>query len=299
MGTVGISGIKMKAMVTRFTPSERWLHNVVMTTFIALLITGMGMLFYNLKGDQGPSRQFIVSIHKYISLVFLLAPVFLVIKGDRRIWKENFRLLTTWGRKDIEWLMKKPLTNIFRNIQLPLDDKFNPGQKTWATIAVGGSLVLAATGVIMWVTGSPILALIVHTLVAVGLAFALSGHIFMAVGNKDTRPSITSIIDGDVDAEWAAHHHPLWMERETRRRVLEKSGAPATHHHEKLVGDETKKVAIPSQAKPAVTKTAVASASPVESKSVAGVKPAMQAKDTGKDAGFTLASVIKIPRNTN
>lgn len=271
----------MKAMVTRFTPSERWLHNIVMFTFIALLMTGMGMLFYNLNGDQGSSRRFIVSVHKYISLVFLIAPLFLVITGDRRVWKENFRLLTAWGKKDIEWLMKKPLTSIFRGIQLPLDDKFNPGQKAWATLAVGGSSVLAVTGVIMWMTGSPILALAAHTIVAVGLAFALSGHVYMAVANKETKPSITSIIDGQVDAEWAIHHHPLWMEREARRRVREKTGSPANHHHEKPAGEDTKNIALSHLVKPAVAKTAV------------------ESKGAGKERGFTVGVVIKIPRNRN
>lgn len=291
----------MKAMVTRFTPSERWLHNVVMLTFIALLMTGMGMLAYNLQGDQGPSRQLLVTIHKYISLVFLIAPFLLVVLGNRRIWRENFRLLTTWGRKDIEWLMKKPLASIFSNIELPPDDKFNPGQKSWATLAVSGSLILAGTGVIMWVTGSPILALIVHTLVAIGLAFALSGHIFMAVGNKDTRPSITSIIDGDVDAHWAAHHHPLWMERETRRRVREQAGAVATHHHEKVAGEETKKVAIPTLAKPTVAKAVVESKG-VTAKPVALVKPELakatvEPRANATKPNFAIGSVIKIPKN--
>lgn len=305
----------MKATVTRFTPSERWLHNVVMITFIALLITGMGMLFYNLQGDQGASRQLIVSIHKYISLVFLIAPVVFVVMGSRRIWKENIHLLTTWGWKDIEWLMKKPLKVIFSHMELPPDDKFNPGQKIWATLAVTGSSLLAGTGVIMWVTGSPILALIVHTLVALGLAFALSGHIFMAVGNKDTRPSITSIIDGDVDAQWATHHHPLWMEREARRRVREKAGASATHHHEKQDDVATKKVAIPTAVKAVVTKTVVESKGSIELKGFAGVKPAVtktalvkpvalgkpvvESKVIGTTPNFTVASVIKIPQNIN
>jgi formate dehydrogenase subunit gamma len=284
--------VKMKAMVTRFTPSERWLHNVVMLTFIALLMTGMGMLAYNLNGDQGPSRQFLVTIHKYISLVLLTVPLFLVVFGNRRIWKENIRLLTTWGKKDIEWLMKKPLASIFSNIQLPLDDKFNPGQKTWANLAVSGTSVLAVTGVIMWVTGSPILALIVHTLVAIGLAFALSGHIFMAVGNKDTRPSITSIIDGDVDAQWAAHHHPLWMERETRRRIREQAGASVTHHHEKPAGEDTGKIAIPSQAKPVAAKAAVA-------KPVALAKPVVDSNVVRKTPNLTAATVIRVAQNRN
>jgi formate dehydrogenase gamma subunit len=288
-----------------------------MITFIALLMTGMGLLAYNLQGDQGASRRLIVSIHKYISLVFLIAPVVFVVMGSRRIWKENIHLLTTWGWKDIEWLMKKPLKVIFNHLELPPDDKFNPGQKIWATLAVTGSSLLAGTGVIMWVTGSPILALIVHTLVALGLAFALSGHIFMAIGNKDTRPSITSIIDGDVDAQWATHHHPLWMEREARRRVREKAGASATHHHEKPDGAATTKTEIPGMVKAQVIKTLVESKGSIELKKFTGaqtvvtksamlkpvalVKPVVESMviGVGEEPGFTIARVIKIPQNKN
>jgi len=53
-------------------------------------------------------------------------------------------------------------------------------------------------------------------------AIPLSGHIFMALINRDTREGVGSIIDGEVDAEWAKRHHPLWMERMAKDRVLEK-----------------------------------------------------------------------------
>ncbi|MBI4666909.1 MAG: cytochrome b/b6 domain-containing protein [Nitrospinae bacterium] len=231
----------MKGSITRFTPSERWLHNIVMVTFVLLLLTGLAMLYFNLQGDQGESRKFLVSSHKLISVIFMVIPVLLVALGNRKIWKENFRLVTSWSRKDIEWLMKKPLAAIFKNMELPLDDKFNPGQKTWAYIAISGSALLVGTGIIMWTTGSPILALLVHTLVALMLALALTGHIYMAIGNKATRPSISSIIDGDVSMDWAMRHHPLWAERVMKDRVKRKAVVP--YEAPLFDGEATAKVA--------------------------------------------------------
>lgn len=220
----------MNASVTRFTASERLFHNVVMFTVIALLMTGMGMIYCNIKGERGVSRQFLVSAHQYVSIVLMAAPLLLIAFGKRRVWRENLRLLTTWGRQDLEWLLKKPVSAVFGNVNLPPSDKFNPGQKIWVTLAVAGSMSLAATGVIMWSTPSPILAIMIHATVGMGLGIALMGHVFMAVGNKETRPSFNSIINGKVDAKWATHHHPLWMERETRRRIDERPEFITAHH---------------------------------------------------------------------
>lgn len=225
----------MKTSVTRFTASERWLHNVVMITVITLLLTGMGMIYCNVKGDQS-ARQFLVCAHQYISVIFMAAPLLLVALGNKRVWKENLQLLTTWGWKDLEWLVKKPVSAVFGNIHLPPTDKFNPGQKAWVTLAVVGAKTLAVTGVVMWSVPSPILAIVIHTAVCVGLGLALMGHVFMVVGNKQTRPSFNSIINGKVDAKWATHHHPLWMERETLRQVKERPEFLTAHHHVEYAG---------------------------------------------------------------
>lgn len=226
----------MKGSVIRFTPSERWLHNVVMLTAVTLLLTGAGMVCCNYAGNQGSTRKSLVLIHQYVSVIFIGAPVLLVALGDKRVWRENLRLLTTWGWKDIEWLVKKPVSAIFSNMSLPLSDKFNPGQKTWVTLAVTASKALAVTGAIMWVIPSPILAIMIHTVVGAGLGLGLIGHVYMAVGNKATRPGITSIINGKVDARWAFLHHPLWMEREARRWTKERPELHSVHHHAGHVG---------------------------------------------------------------
>jgi len=214
----------IKKTVIRFTPSERWFHNVVMFTFVFLLITGLTMIVHNLLGKHNDSREFLSSAHKLMSLLFIAGPPVAFILGARSVWRDNIRILSSVSGDDVEWLMKKPLSSIIKGVDLPPEDKFNPGQKIWAFIAFTCSMILLFTGIFIWLFESAILALFIHSSVSFIMAMALSGHVFMALVNKDTRPGIGSIIDGEVDAEWAMRHHPLWMERLAKERVLEKVG---------------------------------------------------------------------------
>ncbi len=212
----------MKKMVIRFTPSERYFHNVVMFSFVFLLVTGMTMIFHNLLGMRNESRDFLSMSHKVMAVFFIIAPVIVFALGDRKVWRENIKLATTWGRYDIDWLMKKPFVNIVKGVDLPPEEKFNPGQKVWMMIAISGSFALIVSGIVIWLSESAILFIFLHTVTTFVMGMTLSGHIFMALINKDTREAVGSIIDGEVDADWAKRHHPLWMERMAKERVLEK-----------------------------------------------------------------------------
>ncbi|MBI5814783.1 MAG: cytochrome b/b6 domain-containing protein [Nitrospinae bacterium] len=214
----------MNKTVIRFTPSERWFHNIVMFTFIFLLITGLSMIVHNLLGKHNESRHFLSVAHKVMSVLFMAGPPLAFLLGNKKVWRENLSIITSFTRRDAEWLLKKPFKTIRKGIDLPAEDKFNPGQKVWAIIAISGSVTLVLSGVVIWMFESAILGLFIHTSLTVVMAITLSGHVFMALINRDTRPGIGSIIDGEVDAEWAMHHHPLWMERMAKERVMGKLG---------------------------------------------------------------------------
>ncbi|MBI4667067.1 MAG: cytochrome b/b6 domain-containing protein [Nitrospinae bacterium] len=215
----------MKKTVIRFSPSERWFHNTVMFTFVFLLITGLVMVLHNLLGMRNESREFLSISHRLMSVVFIVGPVTAFLLGNKKVWRENFKILTTWGREDTQWVRNIPFKAIRKGIDLPPEDKFNPGQKIWAGIAITGSVTLVVSGVVIWIFDSAILFIFIHTLFTVLMAMFLSGHVYMALINPDTRPGIGSIIDGEVDADWAMRHHPKWMERRARERVMEKVSA--------------------------------------------------------------------------
>ena len=84
------------------------------------------------------------------------------------------------------WLILKPFTVITKSISLPPSDKFNAGQKVWGAIAFSGSAILSITGVYLWINRLSILALLMHTLMAIIMIAPLMGHMYMAIVNKDT-----------------------------------------------------------------------------------------------------------------
>lgn len=141
-------------------------------------------------------------------------------------------LFTVDLRRDAVWMLKKP-------IQMTLGDKglrmlglstdipdqgfYNMGQKAFGHASVLGSLLLAATGVIMALsraslgeaqTGLVSWSIMLHYLAA-GLVFAgLIIHVYMAAISRDERPGFRSMFTGWVPEGYAMHHHRLWWERE-------------------------------------------------------------------------------------
>ncbi len=222
----------MSRTVIRFTPAERWFHNSVMFSFVLLLVTGLTMAYFNLKGGDREAHAFLTEIHEIAGVLFIAVPLVLFLTAKKGIWAENWSVIRHFNRTDIVWLMKKPVSSFKRGIDLPEEDKFNPGQKMWIYIALGGSFILTTTGIYIWLNHSAILALFAHTATALFITPALLGHMFMALVNPETRPGVTAIIDGEVDAEWAMEHHPLWMERHAKERVA------ATARHDRVLGEE-------------------------------------------------------------
>jgi formate dehydrogenase subunit gamma len=213
----------MKPTIVRFTPPERWMHNVIMFCFILLLTTGLTMIYFNITGESREVREFLKTIHEIFAVMFMAIPLLILIFGGTKIWKQNIKIATTYKKTDIEWLLKTPIEGIMPGVELPPQDKFNAGQKLWIAVAVGGSSILVLSGLIIWLKTSVILALFIHTMTTMLVAPALAGHMFMALINPGTRKGITAIIDGETPADFALAHHPIWVERMAKERVLEKA----------------------------------------------------------------------------
>jgi formate dehydrogenase subunit gamma len=49
-----------------------------------------------------------------------------------------------------------------------------------------------------------------HRWLTVLVLIPIAGHIFLAAVHPSTRHALTGMLDGRVDREWAATHHPRW-----------------------------------------------------------------------------------------
>jgi formate dehydrogenase gamma subunit len=192
----------------RFSRSERALHWVIAVTVIPMILSGLA-LGINIWHPE----VFVIHIG---SLFALLAAVLLVVVlGNRQELGRLWRQLRRFDDSDWEWLEAAPRSLVGGPV--PPVGRFNAGQKLNGVLMPLLLAVSTVTGLYLWagqvhhlVTRIDVLGGL-HNLAAIGIIALVSGHLYMAVLNPGTRHALRGITAGDVDREWAVHHHALWV----------------------------------------------------------------------------------------
>ncbi len=118
-----------------------------------------------------------------------------------RYWKHNLI-----NKDDLEWA--KNIHKIAMNEEVGDTGRYNFGQKCVFWAAIISLVLLLVSGVVIWrpyfASSFPIplirLALLVHSLAAVGLIIVIMVHVYAALWVKGT---ITAMVEGWVPAAWA------------------------------------------------------------------------------------------------
>jgi len=188
----------------RFDRVERYAHWCTATLMLILLFTGFSMYAGPLSQLVG-RRLLMRTIHLYAGLLLpvpVLVAVSLRAGGQLR---EDLGRLNRWTRDDRHWWSKR------RRPRAQLG-KFNPGQKLNATFIGAAIVVMLMSGSILkwyspfsdsWRQG----ATFVHDWFAIGLLFAITGHIVFAFRDPD---ALDAMKHGHIDAGWAQLHRPRW-----------------------------------------------------------------------------------------
>jgi formate dehydrogenase subunit gamma len=190
--------------LARFDRVERYAHWCTATLMLILLFTGFSLYAGPLSQLVG-RRLLVRTVHLYAGLA-LPVPVLVAIAlragGQLR---EDLGRLNRWTRDDRAWWSRR------RRAKVQLG-KFNPGQKLNATFIGAAMLVMLMTGSILkwynpfsdsWRQG----ATFVHDWFAIGLLFAIVGHITLAFRDPD---ALNGMVHGWVKPGWAKLHRPRW-----------------------------------------------------------------------------------------
>ncbi len=188
----------------RFDRVERYAHWCTATLMLILLFTGFSMYAGPLSQLVG-RRLLMRTVHLYAGL---LLPVPIVVAIALRAGgqlREDLGRLNRWTHEDRVWWSRR------RRAGARLG-KFNPGQKLNATFIGASIVVMLMSGSILkwygpftdsWRQG----ATFVHDWFAIGLLFAIGGHIVLAFRDPD---ALNGMVHGPVDAGWAKLHRPRW-----------------------------------------------------------------------------------------
>jgi formate dehydrogenase gamma subunit len=196
--------------VERFCRTTRWFHWTFALSFLCLAASGALLLGRAELGLAATRVTLLIQMHEIAAIVFLTAPWLIGLSGDRRAWLRDLAETARFTRDDLTWLARQPLAMLGK-AELPPQDKLNAGQKLNALAVAMISGTMIVTGLHLWREPGSILALVVHVAGFLLWIPAFGVHLFMALINHGTRPALRGMIRGDVDRDWAAHHHARWL----------------------------------------------------------------------------------------
>lgn len=134
------------ADVSRFTRTQRWIHRTTAALMGVCVLTAACLYVPQLAELVG-RRALIVTLHKWSGLALPL-PVLAGLAS--RAFRADLGRLNRFGPHDRTWL-RAALHRDKRHASRPAA-KFNAGQKIYASWIAGATLVMLATGLMMWFT---------------------------------------------------------------------------------------------------------------------------------------------------
>jgi formate dehydrogenase subunit gamma len=195
-------------MIRRFGVTERLLHWVHATGFLAMLATGL-ILYLPALSEIVARRNLVKNVHIFTAVGWALAIALVVALGDRRRLAADWHEVESFDGDDRRWLRGRPAPQ----------GRFNAGQKANVILTAAFAVLFAVSGFFLWLgerdhrflfdgTGT------VHdTLMYVSIAL-LAGHLYLAVIHPKTRHALRGMTVGDVREDWAREHHRKWVETE-------------------------------------------------------------------------------------
>lgn len=198
--------------IRRFTGAQRLLHLVLAVTFFVMLWTGLCM--WSPALTQFMNRP--TAKHWHFIAAIVLGVAFLLIAALRpRDVKAIAKEVDSLDRADREWL-RGGVRRLFSHEGAPEQGWLNAGQKLNTAITVGLLVVLAFTGVLLWMgeenTAFRFAGTVdVHDIATILIVALVCGHLYLSLFHGVTKASLSGMVDGKVDREWARANHGRWV----------------------------------------------------------------------------------------
>lgn len=200
-----------RGLVLRYKRCQCVVHGLLATSFLALLVTGIFLLWGPASGlaAAGNSRW----IHRVAAIGFMAVPlVYLVVDraGARELLVDSFR----YDRDDWEWLKHIGRYVLGRAKGMPPQGRLNAGQKLHHAAVILVSAVVVASGLALWFWKEPLgasgtaWAAIVHDVSMLVLALLLVGHLYFTFVYQ----ALSGMTTGYVPELEARLEHSKWVD---------------------------------------------------------------------------------------
>jgi formate dehydrogenase gamma subunit len=230
--------------IVRMTGKQRVQHVILLTSFIALVLTG-----FALKYPDSWLAALLVGGESFRRIAHRVAGVVMLAAGLYHVY---YLLLTDEGRRALVDMFprKKDVTDFiqsmryyaFGNRSKPKFAKFNYGEKAEYWAVVWGTIIMGLTGLMVWFKVEVFgflprwiidVALSIHFYEAILATLAIVvWHFYNVIFDPDVYPLNWAVLDGKVSEEFYKEEHELdyeeMMLRDAQRKSLEKSTVDAS-----------------------------------------------------------------------
>lgn len=200
--------------IPRFNFRERAIHWLAALSFLYAALTGLALwspyLYWlaSVFGGGNATR----GGHPWAGVIFATVLGFMF-----RQWAAQMRL----DADDKVWLRNVRKYMVHEEAGLPETGRFNAGQKLLFWTQSIATLVLLASGVVLWFPewmprALRLAAVLVHPVAAIISIGGIIIHIYM--GTVAVPEAFRGMIQGWVRPGWAASHHPKWHREITKRQ---------------------------------------------------------------------------------
>ena len=200
--------------IVRYTLDERIHHWLGSITYIYCLLTGLAfwspyLFWLAVLMGGGATARF---LHPWSGVLFTISMLWLL-----KLWSKD--MATTDADRAWSKAMKYYIEN--EDEKVPPEGRFNYGQKLFFWLMLYGALLLLLSGLGLWFVQSippwlRHLSIAVHVIAALTTIAGFIIHVYMSTAM--VRGSFSAMVEGEVTASWARHHHRLWYERVTGRK---------------------------------------------------------------------------------
>ncbi|MBP2020148.1 formate dehydrogenase subunit gamma [Symbiobacterium terraclitae] len=233
---------RARGSIKKFSRAQVLFHWFYGSAWIVLALTGLTFMW---RGDptgpavglgpllQGSVGQTLRLVHRIAAVGLMASPLVWLLGDPKSVWPD-LKELFAFGRNDLKYMLIAPLYYTTGRGQLPPQGKFNGGHKVNFYVVFITFFTFAGSGLVMWFGRGSVSDAAFHTAQFVhSLSFFLGSglfllHVYLTAVHPFTRRSLSAMVNGWMELQYARLDHAEWVEREIRRGTAQiRDGGPA------------------------------------------------------------------------
>lgn len=199
------------------------MHHATAALVLVCLATA-ALLYVPALAEMFGRRHLVKTVHVYSGYGL---PVPALLGWLTRAFRADLRRLNRFGPADWAWLRNSERRAVLDGRGVHPVGKFNAGQKLNAAFVGGAILVMLGTGTILtfpdpWPDAARTGATFVHDWLTLAIFVVVLGHLWYALRD---RGAMSGMFLGHVPEDWAARHHPSWLDEQRPDATSGKTGS--------------------------------------------------------------------------